>query len=70
MRMLTVTPDEKERIASGDMESLKKVLIKFRLDNIEYLTDLDRDISKQQGAGQLVSDLLAIFQLKVCLNKD
>lgn len=70
MSMLTVTSEEKERISSGDMEVLKKVLIKFRIENIEYLTDLDKDISKQQGAGQLVSDLLAIFQLKVCLNKD
>ena len=70
MGMLTVTSEEKERISSGDMEVLKKVLIKFRIDNIEYLTNLDKDISKQQGAGQLVSDLLAIFQLKVCLNKD
>ena len=70
MSMLTVTSEERERISSGDMEVLKKVLIKFRIDNIEYLTNLDKDISKQQGAGQLVSDLLAIFQLKVCLNKD
>jgi len=70
MSMLTVTSEERERISSGDMEVLKKVLIKFRVDNIEYLTNLDKDISKQQGAGQLVSDLLAIFQLKVCLNKD
>jgi len=70
MKLLTVTPDERERIVSGDMEALKKVLIKFRIENIEYLTNLDKDISKQQGAGQLVSDLLAIFQLKVCLNKD
>jgi len=69
MSMLTVTSEEKERISSGDMETLKKVLIKFRIDNIEYLTNLDKDISKQQGAGQLVSDLLAIFQLEVCLNK-
>ena len=70
MSMLTVSQEDKERIASGDMETLKKVLIKFRVDNIEYLTNLDKDISKQQGAGQVVSDLLAIFQLKVCLNKD
>ena len=70
MQLLTVSTEEQERIVSGDMETLKKVLIKFRLENIEHLTNLDKDISTKQGAGQLVSDLLAIFQLKVCLNKD
>ncbi len=69
MNLLTASTEEKERIASGDMEVLKEVLIRFRLDNIDYLTKLDKDISKQQGAGHLVSDLLAIFQLEVCLNK-
>lgn len=68
--VLTTTPEEKERIASGDMETLKKVLIKFRKENISHLTNIDSDISKYQGAGQLVSELLDIFQLKVCLKED
>lgn len=67
---LTTTPEERERIASGEMEILKKVLIKFREENISHLTNVDSDISKYQGAGQLVSELLDIFQLKVCLKKD
>ena len=68
--ILTTTPEERERISSGDMEILNEVLIKFRKENISHLTNVDGDISKYQGAGQLVSELLDIFQLKVCLKKD
>ena len=68
--ILTATPEDKKPIASGDMDTLKKVLIKFREENIGHLTNVDSDLSKYQGAGQLVSELLDIFQLKVCLKED
>jgi hypothetical protein len=69
--VLNLSIEDKERIASGDIETLKKVLVDCRLENIEHLTNNDKaDIAKYQGIGQLVSDLLDIFQLKVCLKKD
>jgi hypothetical protein len=68
--IINIDNETKERIASGDMEALKKVLTKFRTENIEHLTHHEGDVSRYQGAGQLVSALLDIFQLKVCLKKD
>jgi hypothetical protein len=67
---LSLTKEQKEKIASGNMEALKNSLVKCRIDNISYLTSNTTDVSKYQGVGQLVDELLDIFQLKICLKKE
>lgn len=68
--MLVVSRSEKNAIATGDIEVLKQVLSKTRLDNIVQLSSRKEDHRFFQGAGQLLTELLDIFQLKVCLKSE
>jgi len=69
MTHLTFKTNEKERIASGDMEALKEVLIRYRVENVDRLTNLATDLGIHQGAGQLVAEILDVFKLNVCLKE-
>lgn len=67
---LSISKEQRERIAAGDTKALTDVLSKCKIDGIKDLTYNAGDLNKYQGVAQLVDELLDIFKLKICLKKD